>query len=376
MSMLLTAVAAEGFRNLANIRLAPSPRFNILEGDNGQGKTNLLEVIYLLSTFKSFRDARNSHLIAFDAPRAVVRGEIVRREVRRTVDIAIGPKGKRVTLDGKTITRVPAAFSHFNVVLFGPDDLSLTKAGPDVRRRFLNRAVFSIWPEYLARLRSYRTALASRNGLLRQHVGRSLDEAFLAAFESELVKYAAALTQLRLAFIARFRPHFEHAFSEITGSDLSGALAYRDVRELGELKGPSAQQDVAALTGAYQAALDRARAVDRKRGFTSVGPHTADVSFTINGRPTRIFASQGQHRAFVLALKIAEWQGAAEAIGAHPVFLLDDVSSELDQSRNAQLMGFLDSAGGQVFITTTDRRWIQVQASRVYRVRAGEVIPA
>ena len=366
--MHLVALGAEHFRNLATFRLTPHRRFNILEGKNGQGKTNLLEAVFLLSAFRSFRDARNRELVSWSEEAATVYGEIVRRDIARTVQVTVSGKGKRVALDGKNITRLPDELAHLNVVLFGPDDLSLTKAGPQLRRRFIDRAAYAVWPDYVTGLRRYAEALKNRNELLRQAASGGLDAGVIQAFEHALVQHGARVIQRRLQFLKSFQPHFDRVFDHITAGALKGGIAYRG------FKGLTKDADLAALEAGYAEALDEARATDMRRGFTSVGPHSDDLLFHINKRSARVYASQGQHRAFVLALKIAELHRIHEAIGVYPVFLLDDVSSELDEERNAQLMTYLDQAGGQVFITTTDRRFIHVASdARVYRVADGVI---
>jgi len=366
--MHLVALGAEHFRNLATFRLEPDRRFNILEGRNGQGKTNLLEAVFLLSAFRSFRDARNRELIAWGEEATTVFGEIVRKDIRRTVQVTVSGKGKRVALDGKNITRLPDELAHLNVVLFGPDDLALTKEGPANRRRFIDRATYAVWPDYVTALRSYAAALKNRNELLRQASGGGLDTSVIQAFEHELVGHGARVIQRRLQFLESFQPHFDRVFDHITAGVLRGGIAYRGY------KGLDKGADRAGLEAGYAQALDDARETDLRRGFTSVGPHTDDLLFHINKRSARIYASQGQHRAFVLALKIAELHRIHDAIGVYPVFLLDDVSSELDRERNAQLMSYLDQAGGQVFITTTDRNFIHIDSdARVYRVADGVI---
>jgi len=368
----LVALSATGFRNLETFRLEPNQRFNILEGRNGQGKTNLLEAVYLLSAFRSFRDAKNRELVAWGEDQATVFGEVVRRGVGRTVEVTVAAGGKKVALDGKTITRLPAELAHLNAVVFGPDDLALTKAGPAERRRFLDRAVYAVWPDHVNDLRGYAASLKRRNKLLKEAGPARVDPGVIAAFEQELLAYGARVVHRRHAFLAGYRPHFERIFHEITGGELEGTIRYRGFDPRAE---PPA--DLPAIVARFEEALDEARETDLRRGFTSPGPHTHDLAFTLGRRSARIYASQGQHRAFVLALKIAELQRIREAIGDEPVFLLDDVSSELDEGRNADLMRYLDQAGGQVFITTTDRRWIRVSGSpSVFRLEAGAVTRA
>lgn len=368
----LEVLAAQDFRNLETFRIEPGPRFNLFEGRNGQGKTNLLEAVYLLSAFRSPRDAKQGELVRFGAERAVVYGEIVRREVKRTVEIQLAKEGKKVLLDGKVITRMPGSSSHMAAVLFGPDDLELTKAGPEVRRRFLDRATFAVWPEHLLELRAYHEALKHRNRLLRDAKvrGQALDPHVLDAFEGELARRGASVLMRRHLFLERFVVHFAEAFRQITDGELTASITHKasgfDHTTFGVAAMPSVAVELAA-------ALSRARSADAKLGWTRLGPHADELDLAIDGRPVRAFASQGQHRAFVLALKIAELHRIHEAHVVYPVFLLDDVSSELDERRNALLMETLQRGGGQVFVTTTDRRWIRVgdDAMRRWRVEAG-----
>ncbi|MGM0577217.1 MAG: DNA replication/repair protein RecF [Myxococcota bacterium] len=366
--MHLLALECENFRNLEPLRLDPHPRFNILEGNNGQGKTNLLEAIYLLGTLQSFRESKTRMLVRWDAESAWVRGEVERRGVVRKMGVELTPKGKRAAVDGKTVPRLTEYFGHLHVVIFGPEDLALTKGGPGERRRFLDRAIFNLYPAYLDDMRAYVRALRSRNRLLREAPDGALAPSVLESFDEELVRRGARVLDRRLRFLAGFRPVFEEAFRRITGGDHELGVRYDGARGVEE------GLDEAALAGRLRERSQRTLQRDRRRGYTGSGPHVDDLVFTLDGHPARIHASQGQHRAFALALKIAELQLAETVLGGPPVLLLDDVSSELDRERNAQLMRFLDHAGGQVFITTTDRAWIRVEgASRVFRVAGGAI---
>ena len=370
--MLLRSLAAENFRNLETFRIEPGPRFNLIEGRNGQGKTNLLEAVFLLGAFRSPREAKHPELVRFGEERAAVIGEIERREVSRTIEVRISREGKKVVLDGKPITRLPASFIHLNAVLFGPDDLELTKAGPDVRRRFLDRATYAVWPEHLAALRAYNEALKSRNKILRDAKirGQTADGDVLSAFEGELARHGARIEQRRFQFLQAFLPHFLEAFTRITDGELAGGI----VHVPSGIIDPAVTHDrLEQVEREFGATWERQRGADMRQGWTRSGPHADELDLFIDQRPARTFASQGQHRAFVLAMKIAELLRIQEAIGVYPIFLLDDVSSELDERRNALLMETLDRGGGQVFITTTDRRWIRVKEAKVWQVEAGRI---
>jgi len=379
----LKALAASGYRNLATFRIEPAQRFNIFEGLNGQGKTNLLESIYLLSAFKSPRDARAAEMITLGEASASVYGEIVRRDISRTVEVQLSAKGKKVILDGKAITALPSSFSHLNAVVFGPDDLGLTKGGPQPRRTFMDRAVFASTPDYLLDLKAYRQSLDARNKLVRDmrergrgwRSGAPVDADMVAAFEESLITYGLRVLSARLRFLRAFTPCFQAVFSRVTDGELRAELspvlsAHLDPQALED--DPETQRE------AWRQLLARGRDADIRLGYTRVGPHADDLLCTIDDRPVRTFASQGQHRAFVLALKLAELEITRQAIGIYPIFLLDDVSSELDERRNAHLMATLMDSGGQVFITTTDRRWIRVgdEGLQVYRVHEGEISAA
>ena len=377
--MHLLGLAADGFRNLAPFQLAPSSRFNIFEGDNGQGKTNLLESVYLLSAFKSHRDARAAEMVALGGAMAAVRGEVVRRELRRSIEVQLTAKGKKVLVDDKPITALPAATAHLSAIIFGPEDLGLTRGGPAPRRAFLDRAVFGSWPDHLAALRDYRQALDARNKLLRdaREGGRSgslarVDPAVLDAFEAGLVTHGLRVLSGRARFLADFRGRFQRILGEICDGQLVGDVT---MSLSVPLPHDALREAPDGLAEIWLRALARGRESDFRVGYTRSGPQADDLVCTLGGQDVRPYASQGQHRAFVLALKLAELEVTRETLGIFPLFLLDDVSSELDATRNAHLMRTLAGSGGQVFITTTDRRWIRLEASdtRVWRVAGGRV---
>jgi len=358
------SIACESFRNLSPLRLEPHPGFNIIEGKNGQGKTNLLEVIYVMATLRSFRETRLRNLIGWEQEGAWIRSEVERDDVQRSLAVELRSDGRRASLDGNKVRRLSDYFGHFHVVFFGPDDLSLTKGGPAVRRRFIDRAIFNVEPVYLEEVNDYLKALRHRNDLLRSGADRDV----LASFDQAVVKRGARILWRRSLFLQSFRPLFEEVFRRITGGEHEVSTSYQGLASLDE---PLVESDFEGLlTTRLESSLKR----DQRRGHTSDGPHMDDLVFHLDGHLARQHASQGQHRAFALALKIAELQYAKEALGSDPVLLLDDVSSELDRDRNALLMGYLDQSGGQVFISTTDRSWIQITArSKVFQVNRGQV---
>ncbi len=331
--MKVLALEATAFRNLAPLVVEPHPRFNVFYGDNGQGKTNLLEAIYLLGTLRSFRAGKTEELIAFGEPQARVRARVERLGTRQLLEVALMPGHKSARVDGKG-ARAASYFGGFNVVLFAPEDLRLVRGAPAGRRRFLDRAVFNAQPGHLAAVQTYERVLRSRNALLRG--GRS-DATQLEIYDEQLVAAAQPVWSARRALVEALRPHLDQAFAYVTRGELT--LLAEHVRTV----------EPAALS----AQLVRDRARDQARGTTSSGPHTDDLLLMLGQRSAAAFASQGEGRAIVLALKIAEITLLRERLGDWPVLLLDDVSSELDPGRNRLLFDFLARLPGQVFVTTT-----------------------
>ncbi len=359
--MHLTRLRLRDLRNLAAVDLEPHPRFNVLAGENGQGKTNLLEGIYWLATLRPLRAARLRELVRFGAEATRVEGVVLRDGLEHRLSVA-AEKGERVAeREGKRVK--PAEyFGALAVVLFTPDDVGLVRGSPKDRRRYLDRAVFTGRPAHLADVLAYRRALDGRNRLLRDGAPATLFD----AYEEALANAGARLNAARADFVGRLAPRFAAAFRAIAGDELQAAVRHRAG---GDIPGDDVAAELRALW-----AEDRER--DRLRGFTQRGPHTDDLELRLLSRSARAYASQGQQRAMVLALKIAEIEQLEAERGLVPVLLLDDVSSELDPRRNARLFEFLGGFEGQAFITTTDADFLRISAERrVFKVDAGEIRP-
>ena len=338
--MKVLALEATDFRNLQQVLVEPHPRFNVLSGDNGQGKTNLLEAVYLLGTLRSFRASKTEELIRFDQPRARVRARVEKLGTERLLEVELTPGHKSARVDGKG-ARAANYFGGFNVVLFAPEDLKLPRGAPAGRRKFLDRAIWNAVPGYLAEAQTYERVLRSRNALLREPGGQgALD--LLEVYSAQLAAAAVPLVTRRRAFVGELAARVAEAFRRVTGG-LVLEIGYRS-----ELDLPAGE-----IAGALVALLEKDQHRDRARGATSSGPHTDDLTLILDGKEASAYASQGQLRAIVLALKIAEIEYLTEKLGNPPVLLLDDVSSELDPTRNAQLFQFLREVACQAFITTT-----------------------
>ncbi len=352
----LFSLEIDDFRNIARAAIIPSPRTTILVGDNAQGKTNLLEAIYFLVTLKPLRAARLAELVRFGAGHARVSGTLEVSSGRRDVTVQIAPMGRTLSVDGKPIAssdRLDGYFDSLAAVCFSPDDLLLVKGGPAGRRRFLDRAAFNRWPAVLAEARDYLRALRARNAALRSE-SAEVEESFRAP----LTRLGARLLSRRYALLAEIAPRLAAAFADISGPGAPEArLAYRPAG------GMPCEGSEADLAGRLAELLELRLRHDRDKGFTSVGPHMDDVVLALGGRGVRPYGSQGQQRALVLALKIAEIENLRAALGKPPLLLLDDVSSELDPTKNRYLLEYLATLPAQAFLTTTDRRLLEPAAS-------------
>ena len=366
--MRLLSLDVTDFRNLAEVSLVPSPRATVLVGQNGQGKTNLLEAIYLLCTLKPLRAARLTELVRFGQPGARVAGDFEGPGGVRQVAVRIGPEGRTALLDGKPQERLDAYFEGLAAVCFAPDDLLLVKGGPEGRRRVLDRAAFNRWPAVLGEARDYVRALRARNAALR-----SGDARVEESFRDPLVRAGARLAIRRRDLVLELAPRLAAAFAEISGPLAPPAsVSYRPSA------GVEVTGDEAAVQASIAAALERRAPRDRERGYTSAGPHMDDLVLAVADRGARAYASQGQQRALVLALKVAEIENLRAALGRPPLLLLDDVSSELDPEKNRYLLEYLARLPGQAFLTTTDRRLLAPAAgpeATFHEVVAGTVRP-
>jgi DNA replication and repair protein RecF len=360
----LLSLHLRDFRNVTAADLEPSPRTTVLVGANGQGKTNLLEAVFLLATLKPLRAVRLAELVRFGCDRARVEGDFAGPGGARRVAVEVGPSARTAFLDGKPQDRLDGYFEGLAAVCFSPDDLLLVKGGPELRRRFVDRAAFNRWPAVLGEAREYVRALRERNAALR-HGAADVEESFRAP----LVRAGARLLARRHALVAEIAPLLRRSFGAICGPEGPEAqLAYRPAA------GMPAAGDEAELASRLAEILALRLPRDRERGYTSAGPHMDDLTLALDHRSARAYGSQGQQRALVLALKIAEIENLGQRHGRPPLLLLDDVSSELDPEKNAFLLGFLAKLPGQAFLTTTDRRLVAPAAgpeAAFYRVREG-----
>ena len=314
---------------------------------------------------KSFKQAKNSELIAFGADFALVKGVVERDRVRREISLLLEKQGKKAKIDAKLATRVADFFGNLNVVVFTPEEISMVRGGPELRRRYLDRAVFTCDLDYLAAFHDYAKILKNRNALLKNNESFGIE-----VWTEQLVQAALLVVERRKAYLGEIERLLQLFYSEISGNDERVQIEYR-------LHGMEQKAYAEDPQRAMLAALKAHAAEERRRGSTAVGPHRDDLYFGLNDRSTRHFASQGQQRCYVLALKMAEIEFIARCFDAPPVLLLDDMTSELDRERNFNLMEFLKKREMQVFITTTALENVALEGmenNRTFRIREGKIL--
>jgi len=353
------------FRNLAPMELEPLPEGAVLEGANGQGKTNFLEAIHLLARFRSFRGTPFSDAIAFDSDHFRVEGCVVREDgSARTVAVASNGVARRIAVDGRGAAP-SRAMGAVVAVLVAPEDVALVAGSPSRRREYLDGILAVASPRYRRAVRDYDRALRQRNEALRSDAA----EAVVATWDQALVASGIPIVRERAELVARLGVRFADVAGGIAGAgERTGyGMAY-------EPSVPVPEGDDEALGAAWRAALARDRHADRGRGWTGTGPHRDGLALALRGRALARFGSQGEQRTAAIALRLLEAEVLEEATGSRPILLLDDVFSEIDEERGARLLARLDDGARRQRFVTTPRPvpWIDGGLPR-WRVSGGRV---
>lgn len=341
--MKITRLQFEGFRNLKDSFIEPCDGVNIIYGNNAQGKTNLLECIWLFTGGHSFRGARHRELVSFERENAKIKMSFYAQQRDQRAEIDISGGKREVTINGVRKSSPSEIIGRFCAIVFSPEHLTFVKSGPGERRRFMDGAICQIKPRYAAVLARYNQTLGQRNALLKEIRFRPELKDTLSIWNERLAYFGAHICTERLAYIKKLRKYaarFHDGISrgteefDVKYSSTWGGNEDSTINEIQEKL-----NDV--LTANYK--------TDFHGGFTGNGPHRDDIDILINGKRAKIYGSQGQQRSAVLSLKLAEAEILKNSIGEKPVILLDDVLSELDPYRQDFLINEIN--GWQVFIT-------------------------
>ena len=342
MSLVVTHVSFRDYRNLGNRELDPAPGVTVLVGPNAAGKTNTVEALQYLTAGSSFRRPSPSELVGPGAAEAHVRGRLEGDGRVIDVELAATPEKRRFLRNGKPCRAADLAGTLLSV-LFCPDDLSLVKGSASRRRGELDAFGAQANAGYRKVLATYTRSVEQRNRLLRD----GCEPALLDAWDESVALGGATLLRHRLSLFERLSGLVAEVYGEVSPAERLGC------RYVSSVAGAEAGMDRDELARLMLAQMQAGRADDLRRGQTLVGPHRDDVAFTIDGRDARAFGSQGQQRSVALAWKMAEVRLCEGLLGERPLLLLDDVMSELDESRRATVTGFVEG-GIQTVITTTN----------------------
>lgn len=327
------------FRNYTRLDVDFTPGFHLLLGDNAQGKTNILEAIYLMATLRSFRGVGGAQMIRHGQRGYFVGGNVV-AQGNREIKMFWSASERKLALDGQPVKKLTDYLGVLRTVVFCTEDLQLVKGAARARRRFLDLLLAQTQPGYLPLLQRYMRAVRARNALLKQ---RAVDEAALDSFSQELVRLGDEVVRARRELVPKFSPLARLAYRRISN----------DAEELRIEYQPSVKKDFAVE-------LAQSRSRERSYRSTLVGPHRDDLQLLLNGKSTAQFGSEGQKRTLAIALKMAQAEFLAGMHGSPPILLIDDVMGELDAKRRGGFLPLLEQArktSGQVFMTATEENW-------------------
>ncbi|MDX1623424.1 MAG: DNA replication and repair protein RecF [Gemmatimonadota bacterium] len=346
--MRLTELRLERFRNLVSASLDVPSEGAILVGDNAQGKTNFLEAIHYLTAFRSFRNSRHADAIAFGADHFRVEGLVeYGNGRRRTIAVAADRSTRRISIDGAEAKTISEASGAVSTVILSPEDHDLLAGGPSERRDYLDGILARTSGSYERALREYDRTLRQRNELLRASPRSAAP--VLPSWNAALVERAVPIVRARAGLVDRLADRFDRIAAAIAAEDGHGgyAIGYRSSPPLA----PGEAHDAAAVADAFEEALEESLPRDRKRGWTTVGPHRDDLAVDRGGRSIGRFGSQGERRTAAIALRLLEIEVVEADTGHRPILLLDDVFAELDRARANRLLARL---GGehQRFVTS------------------------
>ncbi len=360
--MRVDSLTLKKFRNIHDLTLIPSPDINIICGDNAQGKTNILEAIWLFTGSRSFRGAKEVEIVTINEDLARMTMGFYGGGRDNLSTLEYGAR-KNASLNGVDIENAAKLAGNFTCVVFSPSHLSLIKGGPEERRRFIDTTILQLRPRYLKVMSDYNRILFQRNALLKDRGSNPTLIDTLDIWDQSLARLWSAIVRTRDSYMNRLTPLASEVYSGLSGGRESIGMRY-----MGSAGGISGVNEILS-------ALVENRARDIRNGLTGIGPHRDDLEITIDSVPARAFGSQGQQRSAVLALKLAECALMEEETGERPVVLLDDVMSELDYNRRDFLLNRL--SGGQMFITCCDAGYFSgVKRGKVFSVKGGEIIRA
>lgn len=362
--MRVDKVKAQNFRNIKDIEFEPCSEVNIIHGENAQGKTNLIELMWLFTGCRSFRATKDTEYINFNSDFSNLEIDFFGNDREQNAKISISEK-RKAELNGVSLSSVRKLSGEFLAVVFAPSHLSLVKEGPSQRRKFLDIALCQLKPRYVSALSKYNRAILQRNALLKDITYHSELLDTLEIWDDKISTLGAVVTSERLKYINKLEPIAEEIYDGLSNGKEKMCVEYSSFESLG---GTTEREIKSELL----LELNKTRKQDILTGTTSVGPHRDDLKLTIDGLIARSFGSQGQQKSCALSLKLAESQIIHQITGQQPVALLDDVMSELDNTRQDYILNHIH--GKQVFITCCEpSTLLKMSGGKAFEIKDGSL---
>lgn len=354
--MYIEKIKLHNFRNYKQLDMVFNKSINIIYGNNAQGKTNILEAIFLCSFGKSFRTSKEKEMIMFNEPNLSVEVFYQKSDRNGKIKIDIGSK-KQISLNGIKLKKLSELLGNLNIVIFTPDDINILKDGPAKRRRFLDILIGQLRPNYVYNLNMYLKTIEQRNNYLRQIREEEKPEDLLEVWNEKLAEYGEKVFLYRKEFIEKISKKIAKIHNQIT-----------DEKESINIEYSSNCSDKVQ----YLKLLNERKKLDIIKGFTTKGVHRDDFMIYINGKDVSTYGSQGQNRTAILSLKLSELNVIHDEVGEYPILLLDDFMSELDEKRRKNFLNNIKET--QVILTGTEKIELPDLDYNLYHIKKGEII--
>ena len=354
--MYIEKIRLQNFRNYENLEIDLNKNINIIYGENAQGKTNIIESIFLCAFGKSFRTSKEKEMIKFNEEKSLVEAFYQKKDRDGKIKIELGNK-KQISLNGIKIKKLSELLGNINIVIFTPEDINILRDGPAKRRRFLDMMIGQLRPNYVYNLNMYTKTIEQRNNYLRQIKEENKPEEMLEIWDEKLAEYGEKVYIYRKEFIEKLYNKINEIHGNITDNKETLKIEFISNCDNKEK---------------YLKLLKERRKLDIIKGFTTKGIHRDDFVIYINDKEVNIYGSQGQNRTVVLSLKIAELNVIYEEIGEYPILLLDDFMSELDEVRRKNFLNNIKNT--QVILTCTEKIDLPEIEYNLYNIRKGEIV--
>ena len=369
--MHIEKLLLKNYRNIKKTYLDLNPNLNIFIGNNGQGKTNLLEAVYLIATTESHRTNRDSELIEWDEDNALVQLKLIKDDYDLTISYKIEGRDKKIKINKNPLEKISDLVGNLNVILFSPEDLKIVKGSPSNRRKFLDLEISQVNPYYYHLLKEYNHILKQRNNLLKKMYNKNnRDLNLLEVWDDKLADKGSKIIYKRFQVLNKLKILARLAQRKLTSGNENLNIKYDSTLKV------SKKNEKEEIKNIFLNTLKKERKKEFERGYTLSGPHRDDLLLKINEINVRKYGSQGQQRTVALALKLAELEFMKSESGEYPVLLLDDVFSELDKNRRNTLLSIINERI-QTLITTTDskdiNKLLKKNSNNIYNVKDGVI---